>query len=101
MYLGAPRGKDERGYRIGREHRRSKGHEREIRHRGGAIHQGIVEEVRPHAAEHQPPAFLAQAVTAGQRVHIFGVAFDLDHGGRGTRHDFIRALIDGFSYRSG
>ncbi len=101
MYLGAPRGKDERGYRISREHRRGKSHEREVRHCGCTVHQRIVEEIRPHAADHQPPAFLAQAIAAGQRIHIFGMPFNLDHGGRSTRHDLIRAFIDGFAHRSG
>lgn len=77
MYFGLPGGEDERGNRIGREHRWGKGHEREIRHRGGAIQQGIVEEVRPHAADNQPPAFLAQAIATGQRIYIIGVALTL------------------------
>ena len=100
MYLGTPRGENERGDGIGGQHRGGKGHKREVRHRGRTVHQGIMEEIGPHAAHHQPPAFLTQAIAAGQGVHFISMTLNLDHGGHGAGHDLIRALVDGFAHRS-
>ena len=101
MHLGTSRGENKRGDGIGSQHRGGKGHEREVRHRGRTIHQGIMKEIGPHAAHHQPPAFLTQAVAAGQGIYFLGMARNLDHGGRGAGHDLIRPLVLGFAHRSG
>ena len=85
-------GEDKRGDGIGSQHRGRKSHEREVGHPGGTVHEGIVEEVIPRAADDQPPALLAQAITFGEGVALIIVSLDLQDGRALKRHDGLRLL---------